>query len=162
KLVDGFPGHAAPSGLGLTGLGVTGVTSDRVHVFAPGNPYLVGLANPAPANPLFLSVVAAGAQADSILGLDALPEKGKHAITQDSWRMVKIEPEVQDIADHFGLDERITGKLQEALDVRNEQAGADLEAMWEILDEARNPPGLTMIKVKEMLDGTFRMGEKAD
>ena len=52
--------------------------------------------------------------------------------------------------------------------------------MWEILDEARNPPGLTMIKVfatlnsfksifsaaawevKEMLDGTFRAGEQKD
>lgn len=88
-------------------------------------------------------------------------EKSKHVITQDSWRLVKIEPEVQDIADHFGLDERITGKLQEALNTRPDP-GTDLEVMWEILDEARNPPGLTMIKVKEMLDGTFRMGEQKD
>eukprot|EP00438_Fugacium_kawagutii_P009181 Skav206222 [mRNA] locus=scaffold1844:601660:605945:- [translate_table: standard] len=81
-------------------------------------------------------------------------EKPKHVITQertrtdsprDSWRLVKIEPEVQDIADHFGLDERITGKLQEALSTRPDP-GTDLEVMWEILDEARNPPGLTMIK----------------
>ncbi|CAE7445267.1 Anks1b [Symbiodinium pilosum] len=87
--------------------------------------------------------------------------ESKHIITQDSWRLVKIEPEVQDIADHFGLDERITGKLQEALNTRPDP-GTDLQVMWEILDEARNPPGLTMIKVKEMLDGTFRAGEQKD
>mmetsp|Transcript_89089 Transcript_89089/g.252590 ORF Transcript_89089/g.252590 Transcript_89089/m.252590 type:complete len:377 (-) Transcript_89089:262-1392(-) len=89
------------------------------------------------------------------------PLPKKHPIKQDSWRLVKIEPEVQDLADHFGLDERITGKLQEALDQRDEP-GVDLEVMWEILEEARNPPGLTMIKVKEMLEGTFRAGEKED
>lgn len=94
----------------------------------------------------------------------------------------------QDIADHFGLDERITGKLQEALNTR-EDPGTDLEAhfrscspafwrenglekaletsemmrnarllggseswevMWEILEEARNPPGLTMIKARKL------------
>jgi len=89
------------------------------------------------------------------------PPPKRHAVTQDSWRGVKMEPEVQDLADHFGLDERIAGKLQEALDQR-ERPGEDLEVMWEILDEARNPPGLTMIKVKEMLEGSFRAGEKGD
>lgn len=126
-----------------------------VHQFAPGNPYLVGLL---PTDPGILNAVAADKTPG---GTDGPREKGKHVVTQDSWRLVKVEPEVQDLADHFGLDERITGKLQEALDRRGDPGG-DLEVMWEILDEARNPPGLTMIKVKEMLDGTFRSGEKAD
>eukprot|EP00930_Biecheleria_cincta_P087538 TRINITY_DN76760_c0_g1_i1.p1 TRINITY_DN76760_c0_g1~~TRINITY_DN76760_c0_g1_i1.p1 ORF type:complete len:333 (-),score=48.65 TRINITY_DN76760_c0_g1_i1:33-1031(-) len=127
------------------------------HQFAPGNPYLVGL------TPIVLGVVSApGSGAPQVTAPSAPVEKGKHPITQDSWRLVKIEPEVQDLADHFGLDERIIGKLQEALDTRGAEAGTDLQAMWEILEEARNPPGLTMIKVKEMLDGTFRSGEKGD
>lgn len=120
-----------------------------IHKFAPGNPYLVSVM------PLLLNMATACGPAFE------KNEKSKHVITQDSWRLVKIEPEVQDIADHFGLDERITGKLQEALNTRPDP-GTDLEVMWEILDEARNPPGLTMIKVKEMLEGTFRMGEQKD
>merc|ERR1719162_2687776 len=83
---------------------------------------------------------------------DGLPKK--NVVTQDSWRLIKVEPEIQDMADHFGLDERITGKLQEALNTRD-NPGSDLEVLWEILEEARNPPGLTMIKVKEMVEGTF-------
>eukprot|EP00435_Cladocopium_sp_Y103_P045542 s514_g13.t1 len=121
--------------------------SAGIHRFAPGNPYLVTVM------PLLVNMACSPAPEKN--------EKSKHVITQDSWRLVKIEPEVQDIADHFGLDERITGKLQEALNTRPDP-GTDLEVMWEILDEARNPPGLTMIKVKEMLDGTFRMGEQKD
>eukprot|EP00439_Symbiodinium_sp_Y106_P084908 s357_g26.t5 len=120
----------------------------KFHQFAPGNPYLVTVM------PLLVNLGSACAPAHEAA-------ESKHIITQDSWRLVKIEPEVQDIADHFGLDERITGKLQEALNTRPDP-GTDLQVMWEILDEARNPPGLTMIKVKEMLEGTFRAGEQKD
>lgn len=141
RQIDG-PGGFPEGGL-ISGQG----NSAGIHRFAPGNPYLVTVM------PLLVNMACSPAPEKN--------EKSKHVITQDSWRLVKIEPEVQDIADHFGLDERITGKLQEALNTRPDP-GTDLEVMWEILDEARNPPGLTMIKVKEMLDGTFRMGEQKD
>ncbi|CAJ1361549.1 unnamed protein product [Effrenium voratum] len=133
-------------GEGTPGFGLGGTI--KIHQFAPGNPYLASVM------PLLASMASACNMAPQ-------NQESKHIISQDSWRLVKIEPEVQDIADHFGLDERITGKLQEALNTRPDP-GTDLQVMWEILDEARNPPGLTMIKVKEMLDGTFRAGEQKD
>lgn len=128
------------------------------HQFAPGNPYLVGLP-PLPPGTYIDEPAQAAPPVPAAAPQPEAPKK--HVITQDSWRAVAVEPEVQDLADHFGLDERITGKLQEALNLR-EDPGEDLEALWGILDEARNPPGLTMIKVKEMIEGTFRAGEKGD
>eukprot|EP00913_Durusdinium_trenchii_P013669 g12835.t2 len=86
-----------------------------IHKFAPGNPYLVSVM------PLLLNMATACGPAFE------KNEKSKHVITQDSWRLVKIEPEVQDVLHHFGLDERITGKLQEALNTRPDP-GTDLEA----------------------------------
>ncbi|CAK0798297.1 unnamed protein product [Prorocentrum cordatum] len=143
-------------------LGGGGVTA--LHRFLPGNPYLVGLPQFALRSPLWetheslSALLDGGANASTSLPVEP---PAKHVITHESWKLVKVEPEVQDLADHFGLDGRIAGKLQEALDTR-EEPGEDLEVLWEILDEARNPPGLTMIKVKEMLEGTYRAGEKQD
>ena len=52
----------------------------------PGNPYLVAVM------PLLQSIAASGGF------LPDLNEKAKHVISQDSWRLVKIEPEVQENA----------------------------------------------------------------
>ena len=57
----------------------------RLGLPRPGNPYLGAVL------PLLQSIAASGGF------LPELEEK-KHVISQDSWRLVKIEPEVQDTA----------------------------------------------------------------
>mmetsp|Transcript_12191 Transcript_12191/g.22480 ORF Transcript_12191/g.22480 Transcript_12191/m.22480 type:complete len:328 (-) Transcript_12191:81-1064(-) len=68
----------------------------------------------------------------------------------------KIEPEVQELADHFKLDERITKDLAIQLNRRNNTMDDDLKSLWQILEGARSPQGLLRVKIKEMEDGSFR------
>lgn len=74
----------------------------------------------------------------------------------------KIAVEVQELADHFGLDERITKRLDDEMKSRNDTFEGDLEALYDILETARNPPGLLSVKIKEMQDGVFVGRPKAD
>lgn len=67
-----------------------------------------------------------------------------------------IRPEVQELAEHFGLDDRSTRALDSQMRVRQATFEADMEALWEILGSARNPSGLLMVKVREMAEGIFR------
>lgn len=66
-----------------------------------------------------------------------------------------IDPDVQELADHFGLDERITKQLDNEMKNRQETFEGDLLALWDILEHARSPPGLLSVKIKEMQAGTF-------
>lgn len=64
-------------------------------------------------------------------------------------------PDVQELAEHFQLDERIAKQLDEIMKTRAETFEGDLIALWDILETARNPAGLLHVKIKEMQDGTF-------
>jgi len=66
-----------------------------------------------------------------------------------------IDPDVQELADHFGLDERITKQLDNEMKNRQDTFEGDLLALWDILEHARSPPGLLSVKIKEMQAGTF-------
>jgi len=68
----------------------------------------------------------------------------------------KIEPEVQEFADHFKLDERITKDLAIQLNRRNNTFEDDLESLYQILEGARSPAGLLRVKIREMEDGSFK------
>jgi len=67
-----------------------------------------------------------------------------------------IRPEVQELAEHYSLDDRSTRALDSQMRVRQKTFEADMEALWEILGSARNPSGLLMVKVREMAEGIFR------
>merc|ERR1711935_1052682 len=67
-----------------------------------------------------------------------------------------IKPEVQELSEHFGLDDRSTRSLDAQMRVRKQTFEEDMEALWEILASARNPSGLLMVKVREMQEGIFR------
>lgn len=66
-----------------------------------------------------------------------------------------IDPDVQDLADHFGLEERIARELDAELKNRPATWEGDLVALWDILEDARNPPGLLRLKIEEMQANTF-------
>merc|ERR1712151_1400632 len=55
----------------------------------------------------------------------------------------------------YGLDERIAKDLDEELKKRPATTAGDLAALWEILENARSPPGLLRVKIGEMQANTF-------
>merc|ERR1719277_2982228 len=67
-----------------------------------------------------------------------------------------VDTEVQELAHHFKLDERITKDLDVQMKRRRQTFEEDLKALWEILEGARNPAGLLRVKIREMEEGTFR------
>lgn len=67
-----------------------------------------------------------------------------------------IAPEVAELSEYHGLDERATRALDEEMKKRRESFDADLQALWLGLEGARNPSGLLMMKLKDMRMGTFR------
>lgn len=67
-----------------------------------------------------------------------------------------IDTEVQELAHHFKLDDRITKDLDVQMKRRSQSFDDDMRALWEILEGARNPAGLLRVKIREMEEGTFR------
>uniref|UniRef100_A0A7S1RZM9 Uncharacterized protein n=1 Tax=Alexandrium catenella TaxID=2925 RepID=A0A7S1RZM9_ALECA len=125
---------------GLLGSGSTSVSSQPAQSLPVHSPALLAdpayaaqiAANPFLANPAY--VQAAAIASSSIQGID---------------------PDVQELADHFGLDERITKQLDNEMKNRQDTFEGDLLALWDILEHARSPPGLLSVKIKEMQAGTF-------
>lgn len=74
----------------------------------------------------------------------------------DQARNVGIAPEVQELADAFDIDERATRALDQEMKKRRDTFDEDLKALWVGLEGARNPSGMLMLKIKDMMQGTFR------
>merc|ERR1719226_350889 len=68
----------------------------------------------------------------------------------------KIEPEVTELQHKVKLDDRITRDLAVQLNKRKDAFDDDMQALWEILEGARNPAGLLRVKIREMEEGSFR------
>jgi len=67
----------------------------------------------------------------------------------------QVDPDVQELADHYGLDERITRQLDAELRKRPMTWEDDLIALWDILKDARSVPGMLSKKIEEMQENTF-------
>merc|ERR1719414_1610505 len=67
-----------------------------------------------------------------------------------------IAPEIAELSEYHGLDERATRALDEEMKKRRDTFDADMEALWVGLEGARNVSGLLMMKLKDMRMGTFR------
>merc|ERR1740121_3596069 len=67
-----------------------------------------------------------------------------------------ISPEVAELSEYHGLDDRATKALDEEMKKRKETFDADMQALWVGLEGAKNPSGLLMIKLKDMRMGLFR------
>merc|ERR1719379_162384 len=67
-----------------------------------------------------------------------------------------IAPEVAELAEHFGIDERATRALDQEMKKRMPTFEEDMQALCVGLEGARNPSGLLMLKIKDMTQGLFR------
>lgn len=144
---------------------------------AGGAAQLDGVAAPAAAVPLpplaapggaaqtLQTMLAANPQLSAQMASNPLLATQLHSIAQAASApatLPGINPDVQELADHFGLDERIAKQLDDEMKTRPDTFGGDLAALWDILESARNPAGLLSVKIKEMQEGSFIGQPKID
>jgi len=75
---------------------------------------------------------------------------------------IPMHPEVLALAQHCGLSEVMTKRLNTAMMLRYETFEADMGSLMDSVKTARNPPGLIATKIKEMQWGTFVGKTKPD
>merc|ERR550532_829994 len=78
------------------------------------------------------------------------------AADYEQTKVAGIAPEVSELAEYHGLDDRATRALDEEMKKRRDTFEADMQALWVSLEGARNPSGLLMLKLKDMRMGAFR------
>lgn len=66
-----------------------------------------------------------------------------------------IDPDVQELADHFNIEDRWIKRLDEAMRKRKDTKEQDLAKLYEVLERARSPTGLLTVKIGEMESGRF-------
>merc|ERR1719401_1103030 len=74
----------------------------------------------------------------------------------------EIDPDIQEFCDRFQIDARMTRMLNDELNKRPDTWEGDLLALYEIIEQARVPAGLLMVKIREMQAGTFVGKPKPD
>jgi hypothetical protein len=74
----------------------------------------------------------------------------------DQAKTASVAPEVAELCEHLGIDERACKALDQEMKKRKATFKEDLEALWIGLEGASNPSGMLMLKVKDMMAGTFR------
>merc|ERR1711879_808958 len=77
---------------------------------------------------------------------------GKGGPKLESWMADKISK----LCDRYSIDERLQGRLSEAMAPREKTFDDDIRTLEDTLATARNPPGLLSVKIREMQDGTFQ------
>lgn len=73
-----------------------------------------------------------------------------------------IDPDVQELCDHFHIEDRHVHRLNEIMKNRQETFEGDMLKLWEKLEDAREPAGLLVVKMREMEEGTFIGKQKID
>jgi len=64
--------------------------------------------------------------------------------------------EVRDLLDRFTIDDdRLRNRLEDAMRARQATFKDDIRSLAETLSNARNPPGLLSVKIRELQDGSF-------
>jgi len=78
------------------------------------------------------------------------------AAIYETERNAGIAPEIAELVEHHGCDERSARALHDEMQRRHATFEEDMEALWIGLEGAKNPSGLLMMKIKDMRMGTFR------
>merc|ERR1719436_362355 len=73
-----------------------------------------------------------------------------------------IDPDVQELCDHFHIEERHARRLSDIMRNRQDTFVEDLERLYDVLERANSPAGLLVVKMREMEEGTFVGKAKAD
>jgi len=66
-----------------------------------------------------------------------------------------VDPDVQELCDHFHIEDRLAKRLSDLMRNRQETFEQDLQKLWEVLETARGPAGLLTVKMREMEEGSF-------
>lgn len=66
-----------------------------------------------------------------------------------------MDPDVQELCDHFHIEERHCKTLHDIMKKRRDSFSEDLEKLYNKLEQANSPNGLLVVKMREMVDGTF-------
>lgn len=69
--------------------------------------------------------------------------------------MGPIDPDVQELCDHFNIEERHVVKLGELMKSRQDTFEGDMLKLWEELERARVPNGMLVVTMREMENGRF-------
>mmetsp|Transcript_57640 Transcript_57640/g.105885 ORF Transcript_57640/g.105885 Transcript_57640/m.105885 type:complete len:304 (+) Transcript_57640:109-1020(+) len=67
----------------------------------------------------------------------------------------KIDPDIQELCDHFHIQYEHVRRLNEMMENRQDTFTADILRLWEVLENARSPEGMLVIKMREMDQGIF-------
>jgi len=74
----------------------------------------------------------------------------------------RIDPDVQELCEHFNIEDRHLQRLNEIMKNRKDTFEGDMLKLWEKLEDAREPAGLLVVKMREMEEGTFIGKTKID
>ncbi|CAJ1403599.1 unnamed protein product [Effrenium voratum] len=78
------------------------------------------------------------------------------AVEYEQIKSAGIDPQVQELAEYHGLDERATRALDEEMKKRRGSFESDMQALWVGLEGSKNPSGMLMMKLKDMRMGVFK------
>merc|ERR1740121_287880 len=76
-------------------------------------------------------------------------------IEDAKWHEPSIHPDVQELADHFRFDQKLTNKLNWVLSERKDTFMEDIYGLWDNLRNAHTPGAMCTSKIKEMINGTW-------
>merc|ERR1712226_1360521 len=80
----------------------------------------------------------------------------RHAVEYEQAKSINIAPEISELCEHHGCDERAARALHDEMLKRKDTFDEDLQALWVGLEGAKNPSGMLMLKIKDMRQGIFR------
>lgn len=129
------------------------------------NPMMAGINGLAGQNPLIAGqrllatmqlMAAAGPGANPLLANLLRPPQ------QPVVETPTIDPDVMELCDHFHIEERHARRLNDIMKGRQDTFESDMLKLWEKLEDARHPPGLLVVKMREMEEGTFVGKQAAD
>jgi len=91
-----------------------------------------------------------------LMMMQRLKDRVAHAPPEPVFgRSNEIDPDCEELCEHFNIEDRICRRLSDVMRTRQDTFAADMAKLWEVLESARVPAGLLMVKIKEMEDGVF-------
>jgi len=153
-MASGMPPDAAqsmPPGLAMPPGMQPGMQPGMRPGMQPGLPRMPGMP-PMPGMPSMPSMPGAPMDSEALAQMRFQQAAAEYEQTKHAG----IAPEIAELSEYHGLDERATRALDEEMKKRTDTFEADMQALWVGLEGARNPSGLLMMKLKDMRMGTFR------
>merc|ERR1719240_725237 len=66
-----------------------------------------------------------------------------------------LDPDVQELVDHFDIESDVAGRLNTAMGKRYDSRESDMAKLWELLEDVGCPSSLLNLQVNDMESGEF-------